>query len=78
MPGNPQKCRENAKCCLEMAQAARTQTVKETFEALARTWLRLATQFEDANSLLTKWSPSPRRQGTLVPAHCRYFEQING
>ena len=56
MPGNPQECRENAKRCLELAQASGTQTGRERFAELAQTWLALPTDYEATNLLLANLS----------------------
>jgi hypothetical protein len=58
MPGNPHECRENAKRCLELAEAAGTRTSRENFEGLAQTWMALATDYEATNVLLTSLSAS--------------------
>ena len=65
MPGDPQECRENAKRCLELAQSSRTHTDRERFEGLAQRWLVLATDYEAANLLLARWSPSPSHSGSI-------------
>jgi hypothetical protein len=52
MPGDPKKCRENAKRCLKFTQTARTEADRERFEGLA-------TDFEVAKVLLEKWGSGP-------------------
>jgi hypothetical protein len=59
MPGDPKKCRENAKRCLKFTQTARTEADRERFEGLAQWWLVLATDFEVAEVLLEKWGSGP-------------------
>ena len=66
MPGDPQECRANARHCLEMALAARTQTGKEKFVGLAQRWLALATHYESANLLLANWSEFSIQQGSVA------------
>jgi hypothetical protein len=68
MPGDPKECRENAKCCLEMARTSRTKADRERFEGLAQRWLALASDFETANRLLQKWSTWPVPSGHCDPA----------
>jgi hypothetical protein len=67
MPGDPQECRENAKRCLDMAQAAATQAGRKRFEMLARKWLALATDYDAANLLLTNWGDLPSRHASVPP-----------
>jgi hypothetical protein len=74
MPGDPKECRENAKRCLEFAQAARTEADRERFAGLFQRWLALATDSEAANVLLRNWSSGPITfSGHPVPP-----EPING
>ena len=55
MPGDPKECREHAKRCLELAEAAPSLISKIRFEGLAHTWLRLANDLEHAKALLEHW-----------------------
>jgi hypothetical protein len=55
MPGDPKECRQHAKHCQELADAAPSQLTKARFEELAQTWLRLATDLEHAKALLEAW-----------------------
>jgi hypothetical protein len=55
MPGDPKECREHAKNCSRLASEAKTEQARETFENLARTWMRLATDLENAKALLDEW-----------------------
>jgi hypothetical protein len=55
MPGDPSECREHAKTCLRLAAEARTGEAAEVFEGLARTWLRLATDLENAAAMLAEF-----------------------
>jgi hypothetical protein len=41
MPGDPEECREHATVCQQLANTASTEHVREVFQNLARTWLRL-------------------------------------
>ena len=52
MPGDPQKCRERALKCRYFANVARTESSKQMFLALSRAWSRLASELDDANTLL--------------------------
>ena len=65
MPGDPKECREHAKNCSRLASEAKTEHARETFENLARTWLRLAVDLENAQALLDQWgdrqTEKPRR-----------------
>ena len=55
MPGDPKECREHAKHCQELADAAPSPMAKARFEDLAQTWLRLACDLEHAKALLEHW-----------------------
>ena len=55
MPGDPKECREHAKNCQEMADAAPSAMAKARFEELAQTWLRLASDLEHAKALVEHW-----------------------
>jgi hypothetical protein len=55
MPGDPNVCREHAKCCLKLAASATRPDAREVFEDLARTWLRLAYDLERTAGLLEEW-----------------------
>ena len=64
MPGDPKECREHAKCCLELAQSAPSLIAKLRYEGLAHTWLRLASDLEQANALVEQWGdPKFRKTG---------------
>jgi hypothetical protein len=56
MPGDPRECRENAKCCAQMAAESKSPLAKDQFENLAKTWLRLANELERAKALVEHWS----------------------
>ena len=55
MPGDPEECREHAKHCQEIADAAQSPMVKARYEFLAHTWLRLANDLCQAKALLEHW-----------------------
>jgi hypothetical protein len=55
MPGDPAECREHAKHCQQMADAAPSTMAKARFEELAQTWTRLAHDLESATALLEHW-----------------------
>jgi phage-related tail protein len=48
MPGDPKECRKHAARCAELAVAARTQQLRNTFLELSKNWEKLAIQLEDA------------------------------
>ena len=87
MPGNPKECRENAKQCLQLASAARTQAGRERFEGLAQRWMALANDYEAANLLLANWRFRPRtmhrslwsrsRPPILNPQHAQALSRPN-
>ena len=70
MPGNPKECRENAKQCLQLAFAARTQAGRERFEGLAQRWMALANDYEAANLLLANWRFPTAQDGSVAPTLC--------
>jgi hypothetical protein len=55
MPGDPKECREHAAVCQQLANTASTEHVREVFQNLARTWLRLANELDTAKALLDTW-----------------------
>ena len=67
MPGNPKECRENAKQCLQLASAARTQAGRERFEGLAQRWMALANDYEAANLLLANWRFPTAHDASVAP-----------
>ena len=77
MPGSPKECRDNAKQCLELALAARTQASRGRFECLAQRWMALATDYEAENSLRTNWGiPSVQQDGSIAPILCLESEAV--
>ena len=48
MPGDPKECRENAKCCLQMAADSTSPLARAQFEKIAQKWLLLAADLEHA------------------------------
>jgi hypothetical protein len=52
MPGDPNECRQHARCCVELAEQARTPDMRQTFLHLSETWIRLAAELESAQAFL--------------------------
>ena len=52
MPGDPLECRQHARCCVELAEQARTPDMRQTFLHLSDTWIRLAAKLESAQAFL--------------------------
>jgi hypothetical protein len=52
MPGDPQECRRHALTCVRLAQTSASPQAREEFASLANTWLRLATDLEQARAFL--------------------------
>jgi hypothetical protein len=63
MPGDPNECRQHAKRCQELAEDAPSQLAKARFEQLAQTWLRLASDLEQAKALVENWGESKKLTG---------------
>ena len=64
MPGDPKECRQHAKQHLELAESAPSVIARVRFEGLAHSWLRLASELEQAKALLEHWgNPKLRRTG---------------
>jgi len=59
MPGDPRECRRHAMKCLQLAAAARNDSIKEHFLSLAATWQGLAKQLEKAQELLDGEDETP-------------------
>ena len=68
MPGDPNECREHAKNCRDMAEAAVSPLAKARFEDLARTWTRLANDPEHAKALVEHWGRSEDQSGCAQPS----------
>ena len=56
MPGNPTECREQARRCLQLAAEAPSPFAKQHFEALAQSWMHLASDIECTNQIGARWS----------------------
>jgi hypothetical protein len=52
MPGDPQECRQHALICVRLAQTSASPQAREEFASFANTWLRLATDLEEARAFL--------------------------
>jgi hypothetical protein len=52
MPGDPQECRQHALICVRLAQTSASPQAREEFASFANTWLRLATDLEQARAFL--------------------------
>ena len=74
MPGDPKECREHAKNCRDMAEAAVSPMAKARFEDLARTWTRLANDLEHAKALVEHWGDPKIKSGCVLPE--RAFEDL--
>jgi hypothetical protein len=51
-PGDPNKCREHARHCAEIARHAASPVVRDHFTSLEQSWLRLAAGIESGEWLL--------------------------
>jgi hypothetical protein len=51
-PGDPNKCREHARHCAEIARATASPVVRDHFTSLEQSWLRLAAEVESGQRLL--------------------------
>jgi hypothetical protein len=52
MPDDPSECREQARRCADLACTAPTPEDREHFASLAKSWIRLADELENAHTLL--------------------------
>ena len=52
MPGDPNECRQQAERCAELARLANTPEGRETFLSLQMTWIRLASELDQAGALI--------------------------
>ena len=52
MPGDPNRCREHALRCAEIARQAASPEVRDHFTSLEGSWLRLAVEIESGQKLL--------------------------
>jgi hypothetical protein len=54
IPGDPKECRQHALNCMLDAKAAKTLEARDSFTNLARSWIRLAEEFERTQALLAE------------------------
>ena len=52
MPGDPNRCREHARRCAEIARHTASPEVRDHFTSLEESWLRLAAEVESGQRLL--------------------------
>ena len=52
MPGDPNRCREHARYCAELARQTVSPEVRDRFISLEQSWLRLAVEIETSQKLL--------------------------
>ena len=52
MPGDPNRCREQARRCAELARQAASPEARDHFTSLEQSWLRLAVEIELDQRLL--------------------------
>jgi hypothetical protein len=52
MPGDPKECRQHAERCGELARRATTPEARDSFLSLQMTWIRLATELDQARALI--------------------------
>ena len=62
MPGDPKECRENAKCCLQMAADSTSPLARAQFEKIAQKWLLLAADLEHAKTIVEQWGVIDERK----------------
>jgi hypothetical protein len=52
MPGDPKECRQHALNCLQLAKGASRPEQRDQFAKLAGTWIKLAEELEQSQSVL--------------------------
>ena len=52
MPGDPQQCRQHAERCAELARLTSTPEARDQFLSLQMTWIRLASELDQARALI--------------------------
>ena len=52
MPGDPNRCREHARDCAELARQTTSPEARDHFTSLEQSWLRLAVEIESGQKLL--------------------------
>jgi hypothetical protein len=52
MPGDPNRCREHARECAELARQTTSPEARDHFTSLEQSWLRLAVEIESGQKLL--------------------------
>ena len=52
MSGDPNRCREHARDCAELARQTTSPEARDHFTSLEQSWLRLAVEIESGQKLL--------------------------
>jgi hypothetical protein len=52
MPGDPKECRQHAERCAELARLASRPEARDQFLSLQMTWIRLASELDQARALI--------------------------
>lgn len=68
MPGDPNECREHAKCCLKHAAVASNTMVRDNFLTLAQSWMRLARELDASERLLAGLKKLPPEEAPQLAA----------
>ena len=68
MPGDPNRCREHARRCAEIARYTPSPEVRDHFTSLEQSWLRLAAEIESGQKLLDLIGEISRDLGPLTEA----------
>jgi hypothetical protein len=66
MPGDAKQCRQRALNCMLEAKAARTPQARENFANLARSWIKLAEEFELTQALLAEVELKEPEEGAVA------------
>jgi hypothetical protein len=60
MASDPKECRSRAQECTNLAEAALNKNSREGFLYFASVWLKLASQIESSEALVSKWGGRSR------------------
>jgi hypothetical protein len=60
MSSDPNECRSHALECTNLAETALNKSAREKFLYFAGVWLKLASQIENSEALVSKWGGRSR------------------
>jgi hypothetical protein len=69
MSSDPSECRSHALECTNLAETALNKNARERFLYFASVWLKLASQIERSEALVSKWGGQSRLDHLIQRQH---------